>query len=97
MSSKTVSVDLNPVNLQWLEIQADASGNRSLSETLNRILDQARAVAGAGKAVRSVRGTISLPENDPDLKEADAAVRDIFRRSIERTAELLAEPDGADS
>lgn len=91
MSSKTVSLSLDSANLQWLETRAATSGRR-LSETLNEILHQLREI-GSPKGVRSVRGTIELPEDDPDLEQAGAAVRELFRGSLDRTAQLLDAPD----
>ena len=96
MSSKTVSFDLDPANLLWLEARALASGNQSLSKILNEVLERVRN-GGQTKAVRSVRGTIRLPESDPDLENAKGAVRELFRQSIERTAGFLAEDDEAGS
>ena len=95
MSSKTVSVHLHPANLIWLKSQARASGRRNLSEILNEVLDQLRT-RGRGAEVRSVKGTIRLPDSVADLEEATQSVRDMFRRSVERSAESLVEADGAD-
>jgi hypothetical protein len=94
MSSKTVSFDLDSANFLWLQARATASGRRNLSRVLNEILDQLRA-AGQGQevAVRSIRGTIELPDSDPDLEKAKETVGELFRRSIERTAGFLAQTE----
>ena len=85
MRTETVSVDLESENLDWLRT---AAGGRDLSDTLNKILARARA-ATKPKTIRSVRGTIRLPESDPDLVNAKTAVRELFHRSVERTAKAL--------
>ncbi|MCP4661590.1 MAG: hypothetical protein GY856_39825 [bacterium] len=107
MSIKTISLDLDSANLLWLQAQAIASGRRNLSQTLNEVLERVRTggrtVAGPDRAlgrsegaILSVRGMIRLPESDPDLKEAKLAVRESFRRSVERTAGFLGESDEED-
>ncbi len=90
--SKLISVDLKSANLLWLQVQAKSSGGHNLSETLNEILDKVRT-RGRAREIRSVRDTIRLPESDPDLREADKTVRDLFHRSLEQTAGRLADTD----
>ncbi len=87
----TLSIDLKSVNLHWLQAQANASGKRDLSRTLNEILDQLRA--SNAQEIQSVRGTIELPESDSDLTTAANEVRSLFDRSVDRTASLLASSD----
>jgi len=95
---KMIPIDLDPANLLWLKARRPG---RDLSEVLNEILTQIRIGSSSlerrdtAGGIRSVRGTIRLPEDDPDLEKAQEAVRDLFRRSIERSARLLAEPDEA--
>lgn len=93
MSGKTISIDLDPANLLWLRARRPG---RDLSEVLNEILTQIRIGSSlleknAG-GVRSVKGTIRLPEEDPHLEHAQGSVRELFRRSIERSASMLTEP-----
>lgn len=96
MASKTISVDLDSTNLLWLRAK---SGGRNLSEMLNKILAQARSSdepdreRGTRERIRSVRGTIRLPESDPHLEQARKTVRERFRQSVERTSRFLAETD----
>lgn len=108
MSIKTISVDLDSANLLWLQAQAIASGRRNLSQTLNEVLERVRtggrtkagperALGGSEGGMLSVRGMIRLPESDPDLEEAKEALRDSFRRSVERSAGFLAESDEEDA
>ncbi len=89
MSSKTVSVDLESENLIWLQARATASGARSISKTLNEVLAKVRT-GGVAVTPRSIRGTIELPESDPDLSVSQEKVRELFRRSLDRTARALA-------
>jgi hypothetical protein len=91
--SSTISVHLEDDNLRWLKTQAKASGGRALSDTLNSILSRLRL--GSGEDSREeppFRAKIN--EADPDLKEADAAIRSLYARSLEQTAELLKAPEG---
>ncbi len=90
MSSKTVSVDLESENLLWLEARAIASGGQNLSEVLNAILAEART-GGRAMMRRSIRGTI--PEVDPDLESGTLEIRELFRSSLDRTAQVLAETE----
>jgi len=86
MSRKTVALDLETSNLLWLQARALASGHRSLSEILNDVLAKARS-AGAeseAKEIKSVVGRARIHEDDPDLAEADAAIRALFLESHER-------------
>ena len=92
MSIKTISVDLETENLRWLQDRATASGARNISKTLNEVLAKIRAGSIAVKP-RSIRGTIRLPESDPDLKRGTEKVRELFQRSLDRTARTLAEPE----
>ncbi len=92
MSIKTVSVDLEPENLRWLQARATASGARNISKTLNEVLAKIRTGGLAVKS-RSVRGTIRLPESDSDLKGGTEEIRELFQRSLDRTARALAEPE----
>jgi hypothetical protein len=82
---KAVSVTLGEDNLLWLRGQAAASANGSLSEVLDRLVDDARMSGRTdAKAIRSVAGTIDLPADDPDLAGADSYVRALFDRSLKR-------------
>ena len=82
---KPVSVTLQHDNLLWLRGQAAATSRGSLSEVLDQLVTDAR-LAGRGQAaaVRSVRGTIDLADDDPDLGHADAYIRTLVDRSVSR-------------
>ena len=92
MSTKTISVDLESENLLWLQARATASGARNISKTLNEVLAKVRT-DGPAATPRSVRGTIRLPESDPDLSVGQEKVRELFRRSLDRTARALADSE----
>jgi|SRR5437899_2376566 len=87
MSKKAVSVTLEADNLLWLKGRIVATGARSLSELLDRLIAQARK-AGAGQRARSVVGTIDIAPDDPWLEHADAVVRATFDRSLGRPTRL---------
>ncbi len=90
MSIKTVSVDLESENLRWLQARSSASGARNISKTLNEVLAKIRT-SGLAVNPRSVRGTIRLPESDPDLEGGREEIHELFRRSLNRTARALGE------
>ena len=82
---KAVSVTLGEDNLLWLRGQAAASANGSLSEVLDRLVQDARMSGRTDvKAIRSVAGTIDLPADDADLSGSDSYVRALFDRSLQR-------------
>jgi hypothetical protein len=89
---KAVSVTLQTDNLLWLRAQAAVSSRGSLSEVLDALVSEARAGGRhEAKTMRSVVGTIDLPEDDPSLEGADAFIRAQFDRSIKRPM-LVKEP-----
>ena len=74
-----ISVTLTGDNLLWLRGQAARTAKGSVSEVLDRIVSEARAGGRTDPVtVRSVVGTVDLPDDDPDLAEADAYVRSLF-------------------
>ena len=82
---RAVSVTLKTDNLLWLRAQAAASVRGSLSEVLDRLVSEARDAGRTdARAIRSVRGTIDLPEDDPDLAGAAAFIRAQFEQSVRR-------------
>ena len=57
----------------------------SLSEVLDRLVSDARTAGRTdAAAIRSVRGTVDLPESDPELEGAEAYIRAQFDRSVRR-------------
>ncbi len=89
---KPVSVTLKADNLLWLRAQAAASSRGSLSEVLDQLVTDARESGRTdARAIRSVKGTIDLPDDDPALEQADAFLRAQFDRSLRRPV-LVKEP-----
>jgi len=79
---KAVSITLQADNLLWLRAQAAATASGSLSGVLDRIVSDARQGGRAApEAIRSVVGTIDLPDDDPELEGADAYIRSVFAAS----------------
>ena len=82
MSKEAISITLHTDNLLWLRGRAKASGRRSVSETLDRLIAEART---SGRMLeegrRSVVGTIDIDASDPALDSADAVVRALFDAS----------------
>lgn len=79
---KPISVTLAEDNLLWLRGQAARTAKGSVSEVLDRIVSEARAGGRTDPAaVRSVVGSVDLPDDDPDLAQADADIRSLFAAS----------------
>jgi len=79
MNKQAISVTLDPSNLVWLRAQTVDSGCRSVSETLDRLIHEARTGSTEKNTrIRSVVGTLQIAESDPDLSTADAAIRELF-------------------
>lgn len=92
---KAISVTLAEDNLLWLRGQAARTSKGSVSEVLDRIVGEARAGGRTDpSAVRSVVGTIDLPDDDPDLAQADADVRSLFAASARRPILVRASGSG---
>ena len=85
MSKQAISVTLAADNITWLRGRVGASGLRSVSDLLDRIVTDARQ-RGDHTPSRSVVGTIDLDATDPTLERADAIVRTAFARSLARPA-----------
>lgn len=83
MSKQAISVTLETDNLVWLKGRAGATGLRSVSELLDRLVTAARQSGDVGPS-RSVVGTIDIDPSDPLLERADEAVRYVFESSLGR-------------
>lgn len=85
MNKRAISLTLGPENVLWLQGQARATGCRSVSDFLDRLLSDVRTNGTtAGGAVRSVVGSVRISKSDPDLLKADATVRALFPASLAR-------------
>ncbi|MGE3277943.1 MAG: hypothetical protein AB7O67_22740 [Vicinamibacterales bacterium] len=84
---KALSVTLEYDNVLWLRAQAGASDKGSVSEVLDQLVTRARAHGHLEpQSIRSVAGTIDLPDDDPEFEAADAYVRELFDASLSRPA-----------
>jgi hypothetical protein len=83
MSKQAISVTLEADNVTWLKGRAGATGLRSVSELLDRLVTAARQSGDVGPS-RSVVGTIDIDPSDPMLERADEAVRYVFESSLGR-------------
>ena len=85
MPKTAVSVTIEEGNLLWLRGRAAALGRGSLSDAIDALITEARAGRlGPAAPPRSVVGTVDIAEDDPNLDRADAAIRDLFVRSVTR-------------
>ena len=79
-----ISITLHRDNLVWLKGQAAARTGGNVSEVVNTLIREARSAGRTDPAaIRSVAGTIDLPD-DEALAEAGAYVRSLFDRSVSR-------------
>jgi hypothetical protein len=82
---QALSVTLDHDNVLWLKGQAGGSVKGTVSDVLDRLVTRARSERfGEPGAIRSVAGTIDLPDDDSDLQLADAYVREAFGKSLGR-------------
>jgi hypothetical protein len=82
MPKNAISITLDQDNLLWLRAQTAAAKGKSLSETIDRLVTDARAAGRvAPGTVRSVVGTIDISDADPDLLTADEYVRGLYEHS----------------
>jgi hypothetical protein len=82
---KAISITLSQDNLLWLRGQAARSARGSVSEVLDRMVGEARSGGRTDPAaVRTVVGTVDLPDDDPDLLEADGYIRSTFAASARK-------------
>ena len=85
MPKKPLSVTLEENNILWLRGRTSAAGFRSISDTLDRLVTEARTSGRmADASLRSVVGTIDIAPSDPLLQTADAALRDEIDASLQR-------------
>ena len=78
-----ISITLDQENITWLKGRAGATGLRSVSELVDRLVTAARSAGQVGPS-RSVVGTVDIDEADPRLASADEAVRLMYERSLSR-------------
>lgn len=91
-----MSVTLDQDNVLWLKAQAAGSAKGTVSDVLDRLVTHVRAEGRSEPgAIRSVAGTIDLPEDDPDLAQADTYVRTMLDRSLRRPMLVKARPPRA--
>ena len=83
MRKQAISVTLEADNVTWLKGRAGATGVRSVSELLDRLVTAARRSGESGPS-RSVVGTIDIDPSDPLLERADDTVRSLFESSFGR-------------
>ena len=80
-----LSVTVDADNILWLRGQTPAAASRSVSDTLDRIVTEARTSGRVGDAgIRSVVGTINIAGFDRLLETADRALRAQFFLSLAR-------------
>ena len=89
MNKQAISVTLEADNLAWVRSRALAAGRLSVSEMLDRLIEEARPSGAEAGPGRSVVGTVEVAPEDPELLTADAAIRALFARSVARTARAL--------
>ena len=84
MPKQALSVTLDPENILWLKARSRGAKARSVSETLDRLLLEARTGRTVAANARSVRGTVKIDATDPDLFRAQEEVRRLITSSLSR-------------
>jgi len=82
MSKRAISVTLSEENVLWVKSMTTRKKLRSVSEALDRLVDDARMAQP--RPARSIAGTARICGDDPELLEADRAVRALFAQSVRR-------------
>jgi hypothetical protein len=89
---QAISVTIAKDNLLWLRGQAARTAAGNVSEIVNRLISDARSAGRAHPGtVRSVAGTIDLPDED-SLTEASRYVKALFDQSLNRPMLLRERP-----
>ena len=90
---RAISITIGEDNLLWLKGQAGARAGGSVSDVLDRLVQEARTGGRTdAAAIRSIVGTVDLPPDDEDLAGADAYVRTLFDRSVARPMAVRERP-----
>jgi hypothetical protein len=90
MGKQAISVTLDRDNLAWLRGRALAAA-RSVSDVLDRLIEEARSGGkGAVPGGRSVVGTVAIDPEDPELRDADAAIASLLAGSLARSGRAIA-------
>jgi hypothetical protein len=91
---KAISITLSQENILWLKGQAGRTSRRSVSEVLDGLVAEARQAGRTmPEAIRSVVGTATLPEDDPELLQADAYIRGLYAASAQRPLLVREKPE----
>jgi len=89
MNKQAISVTLEADNLAWVRGRALAAGRLSVSEMLDRLIEDARTGGAGSGPGRSVVGTVEVAPEDPELLTADEAIRALLAQSVARTARAI--------
>ena len=89
MNKQAISVTLEADNLAWVRSRALVAGRLSVSEMLDRLIEEARASGEGAGPGRTVVGTVEIAREDPELLTADEAIRALMGRSVARTARAI--------
>jgi len=94
MNKQAISVTLEADNLAWVRSRALAAGRLSVSEMLDRLIEEARTSGAGSGPGRSVVGTVEIAPEDPELLTADEAIRALLAQSVARTARAMERAGG---
>lgn len=93
---KAISITLSEENLLWLRGQAARSARGSVSELLDGLVAEARQGGRTDpSAIRSIVGTVDIPDDDPELRGADGYIRTMFSASLREPIVVRERPSPA--
>ncbi|MFN8627787.1 MAG: hypothetical protein U0587_17635 [Candidatus Binatia bacterium] len=95
MAKEAISVTLKRENLSWLRGQLRLRGARSVSEVLDEVVSMVRMPGRLAVQVQSVKGSIRIAEDDPNLERADEMLLALFSRHLSTRPRGRGGPVGA--
>ena len=82
---KPISITIDVENLLWLKGQALASVRGTVSGVIDQMITEARHGRARPGTIRSVKGSVRIPGDDPELKHARDDMRALFEASLSRS------------
>jgi hypothetical protein len=82
---KPISITIGVENLLWLKGQALATASGTVSGVIDQIITEARQGRARPGTIRSVVGSVRIPDDDPEMIQAKDDVRALVEASLSRS------------